>query len=135
MPFCTDSNWTVEMFKDAGPTVPPIRLDSLFFELKIINGIITNDSKVFLHLVEISRATGTCQDDPALGAAVMVLTFNWGATRILMTGIVHVQGVFNRIKVRFVAFPPVVQPSLEIKRLALIPPDVGDTGTGNGTQT
>ena len=112
---------------------PPIPLDPLFFELTITNGTITGE--VFVHSVKISDVTGTCQDDAALNAAAMRLTFNWGATRILMTGVVYVDGVFTKFRGRFVAFPPQIQPSLEIKRLALIPPDVGDTGTANGTQT
>jgi hypothetical protein len=130
MPFCTDSNWTIDMYKDV---VPPVRLDTLFFELKISNGTIMG--KVFVRSAEISNVDGRCQGDAALNAAAMSLTFNWGTTRVLMTGVAHVDGVFTRFKGRFVAFPPQIQPSLEIKRMTLIPPDVGDTGTGNGMQT
>lgn len=134
MPFCADSNWTITMYKDDPQLrLPPTPLDDLFFELHIDNGKITGE--VFINAVPISPVDGTCEDDAALNAATMRLKFAWSSVQILMAGIVHVEGAFNKFKGRFYAFPPQVQPSLEIKRLALVPPDEGDTGTANGTQT
>jgi hypothetical protein len=134
MAFCTNSNWTIDMYKDDPQLrLPPVFLDRLFFQLTISGGTITGD--VFINSVRISGVDGTCQDDAPLNAAAMRLKFTWGAVNILMTGVVHVEGVFNRFKGRFVAFPPTVQPTLAIRQQALVGPDVGDTGTGNGTQT
>jgi hypothetical protein len=134
MAFCTDSNWTIRMYKDDPELrLPPTWLDDLFFELHIDNGKITGD--VYINSVRISGVEGTCEDDAALNASTMRLKFTWSAVQILMAGVAHVEGAFNRFKGRFFAFPPETQPSLEIKRLALVPPDEGDTGTANGSQT
>lgn len=134
MAFCADSNWTISMYKDDPQlTRPPTWLDDLFFELKIDNGKITGD--VYINSVKISSVDGTCEDDAALNASTMRLKFAWSSVQILMAGVVHLEGVLGKFKGRFYAFPSETRPSLEIKRLALVPPDEGDTGTANGTQT
>lgn len=134
MAFCTNSSWTIDMYRDDPQlTLPPVFLDRLFFQLAISAGTITGD--VFINGVRISGVDGTCQDDAALNAAAMRLKFTWVTVDILMTGVVYVEVGTNRFKGRFVAFPPAVAPTVAIKQLALLVPEVGETGTGNGMQT
>jgi hypothetical protein len=134
MAFCTNSNWTIDMYKDDQQLrLPPVFLDRLFFQLTITAGSITGD--VFINSVRISGVDGACQDDAALNAAAMRLKFTWATVDILMMGVVHVEGGSNKFKGRFVAFPPAASPSLDIKRMTLAAPDAGETGTGNGMQT
>ena len=122
------------MYKDDPQLrLPPVFLDALFFQLTINNGTITGE--VRKNGVRLSGVEGTCQDDAALNAAAMRLKFTWVTVDILMTGVVHVEEGINKFKGRFVAFPPSVTPSLTIKQMALVVPEVGETGTGNGMQT
>jgi len=122
------------MYKDDPQLrLPPVFLDALFFQLKITNGTITGE--VRKNGVKLSDVEGTCQDDAAANAAAMRLKFRWVTVDILMTGVVHVEGGINKFKGRFVAFSPSVTPLLTDKQMALVVPDVGETGTGNGMQT
>jgi hypothetical protein len=127
MAFCTNSSWTIDMYRDDPQLMlPPVFLNRLFFQLTINGGTITGD--VFINSVKISGVDRTCQDDAALNAAAMRLKFTWVTVDILMTGVVYLEGGTNRFKGRFVAFPPAAAPTLAIKQMALVVPDVGETG-------
>jgi hypothetical protein len=134
MAFCESSDWTMDMYKDAANVLisPSTSLGRLFFELTITGGVISG--AVFTLGVKLSDVSGTCRDIPDLNIALMHLNFTWVAD-VVLVGIVRMEGTFAKFRGRFCAFPHVGFTDQEIKRLALLAVDPGDTGTANGTQT
>lgn len=134
MAFCVDSGWTIEFHKDPlDLRLPLIPIGSLFFDLRISGGVITG--KVYLHGKELSDVTGTCREVEAKEIALIDLAFRWGAD-VVLTGVARREGIFTRFRGRYCGFDPTVKTiSEEIKRLGLLAVDVGETGSGNGTQT
>lgn len=134
MAFCESRDWTMDMYKDAANVLvsPSTSLGRLFFELTITNGVISG--AVFTLGVKLSDVSGTCRDLPNQNIAVMQLNFTWVAD-VVLVGVVRMEGAFAKFKGRFCAFPHVGIIEHEIKRLALLVVDPGDTGTANGTQT
>jgi hypothetical protein len=134
MAFCTNSNWTIDLFKDPADilTMPSTSIGRLFFELTITNGVITGE--VFSLGSKLSDVTGTCREIAALNIAVMELNFTWVA-HVVLVGIVFTQGSLTRFRGRFCGLSPISVTPTEVLRQTLLAVDVGDTGTGNGTQT
>jgi len=91
----------------------------------------------------IANVTGTNQ---ALAGGVerITLGFPWGATRVIVDGFTFLNNAgFRECLVNFRAIPPdgvVPAPDGQgttptTSAIVLVPPDVGDTGTGTGQQT
>lgn len=141
MAFCETSQWTIRFIRDRAPNDEEVTT----FNLNVVNGEITGDL-LNSDRVRISKIRGRCEPMALPGTsetARMSMVFRFrrgGAERgILMSGFAFRRaiGAQAEFQGRFRVFE--LDPDLptlgtgELLRIAA--GDVGDTGTGSGSQT
>ena len=101
MPFCTSSNFSIDMVRD----VDGFRLDTLFFQLTINNGTITGNVFLSNGTTPLSAVTGSCTSIPKPDLSIMDMTFDWDAVKVFVKGQVFFHNGPRRILFngRFVA--------------------------------
>jgi hypothetical protein len=136
MVICDVSQWTIEVITQHPATNSP-RGDVLVFDIENVTGI-NISGKVHLQTGGfISDFTGTCRAVQRQHLNIMTFEFAWGAANVILAGTAFaVPNEPNRFIGRFRAIARAVD-AVERDSVALLagPPDPGDTGTGNGTQT
>lgn len=135
---CEITQWTIELMVQ--PVTNPPRGGVLVFEITNVTGVnISGDVFEQTGGPRISTFRGTCRAAHANHLNVMTFEFVWGAAEIFLAGVAFPSDV-NRLIGRFRAEAHVdALEGQEVEREALVirslPPEEGDVGTGNGTQT
>jgi hypothetical protein len=139
MPFCTNSNFSIDMIRD----VDSLRLDTLFFLLAINGGRITGNVFLSNGTSPLSPVTGTCVSQPKPDVSVVDLAFTWDTVTVSVKGVIFFNNGPRRVQFhgRFLAERRAdaaetasVVPVAGARPLP-IPPADGDTGTSTGQQT
>lgn len=140
--------WTFDLTVDGAPA--PLRLTfCMKFDGFLVSGKVFDPT--FNPAKELSYLTGLRVPTPTSDNDVLSLEFMWDQVRIFMAGFTFIQSK-DRFEGRFMATALTdalnapnatsveaqgAETSAETSAdtLAQVPPDPGDTGTGNGTQT
>jgi hypothetical protein len=106
----------------------------LVFNITRINGINIEGNVLEQTGGMISTFTGTCRAVLQDQMNLMTFEFVWGSANILLAGGASAGNV-NRFAGRFIATAHTALEGEKAVKPSAVPPDPGDTGTGNGTQT
>ena len=115
------------------PTTHVVKVNELLTFCLIING-----TSITGTVNSIANVTGTNQT-LTNGVDRITLVFRWGNTKVFVDGFTFPESALRReCLVKFTARTPLREDEQQTTETALVtlrPPDVGDTGTGTGTQT
>lgn len=138
MPFCTNSNFSVDIVRDADD----LRLDTLFFNLTISGSRISGNVFLSNGPSPLSSVSGSCQSFARPDVSLYTLTFTWDTVTVFVialifsnrrSGRVIFSGRFVAARITDAEVPLVTrEPGARPNR---IPPADGDTGTATGQQT
>lgn len=132
---CEVSRWQIKLITTDPVTGSPRRV-TLIFQIDSVTGNDTSGRVLDTAGTTTENFTGTCHVVQAGNVNRMTFAFPWAWANINMAGVAFVDEEERNIFAgTFTASPRTDRREVEGIVFALPPPDPGDTGIGNGSQT